>query len=348
MTSELLPRHVKAGYAEYQTVAYPFHLGVVSRKLFTPNTDWVLDPPYARDEAWRVFRPQLEVAREITNFGSNLLKRPFARSQQEVSDLVVISVLFRQSLAALDGTVLCLENGAVHASKLHARALLEASLFIEWVLKKGKDRWGKQLYVWSIRQERHWVRRVIPGTDENRAFADSWREAFGEEWQGRPDIENSAKEQEAEIDALLLSDTYRVINDWFEAYNRNPGVEPDWFRPGPGGVGSLYKLAERLGRRAEYNTFYKSLSYAAHGARTRLHISVGPDAGTVSLEPIRYLEDFPFVFTTAINLTLRIFRALIQEYRPDEEPAFRETYISQWRSRLKPPQVTVNPDHQPI
>ncbi len=302
-----------------------------------PNTDALLDPSYARDEAWRHFRPQLEVAREIAEYSSDLLKRAFASNKRSnVADLIVIAGLFRQALASFDGALLCLENGAVHAAQLQTRALWEASLFIEWILTQGKDRWGRQLYVYSIRQELAWVRRVIDGSPEHAAHAEAWRDAFGYEWEAPEKLATEMQEREREILNFLQSGPHRQINQYFENWNRKG--EPDWYKVGPDAPSSLYAMAVKVGRRAEYTTLYKSWSYHAHGVRTNIHFRMGP-AGMVTIEPIRYLADFPQVFTVATSLALRVLRTVLHEYREGEFERLRQKYIESWRPRLTPPHV---------
>jgi hypothetical protein len=116
------------------------------------STHLILDPAYGREIVQHHLRPQLDAGREIVDYGANLLLRCFLSMERTVGNVMVVGVLFRQAVAALDGFVLCLENGAVDAAEVHSRGALEASLAIEWVLKRGKEEWGRRIWVFSLRQ----------------------------------------------------------------------------------------------------------------------------------------------------------------------------------------------------
>lgn len=304
-----------------------------------PNTDPVLDPAYAKAEARRHFEEQLVVARSMTDYGSQLLKRLFVTSSRgAVPDLISIGLLLRQGLTALDGAVLCMEHGAIDSGHAHARSLLEADLYLEWVLTNGKERWGRQLYVANLRQEREWNRRVIPGTVEQLQLEHAWRTSWQHGPTTSPDTVRTANDRVKEIDELLDTDPYREINGWFDTARGKRPYEPDWYKPGPNAPKSIADIADKLSRRAEYLVLYKVFSYHSHGTRTSTAFSVKSE-GLVTIEPVRALVDFPFLFSIVTGLALRLYQRLLVHYRPSELESFSRTYVSQWRDRLDAPTV---------
>jgi hypothetical protein len=130
----------------------------------------VLDPAYGREIVDRHLRPHVEAAREVVAYGADLLLRCFFSMDRTIGNVMVIGVLFRQAVAALDAFVLCLENGAVDAAEVHSRGALEASLSIDWVLKQGKEEWGRRSWIYSLRQNLQWVRKLIPGRPEYQRY----------------------------------------------------------------------------------------------------------------------------------------------------------------------------------
>ena len=305
----------------------------------TPNTDPILDPRYGAAEAKRHFSTQLAVARDMADYGAQLLKRVFATcGRDKIEDLVVIAALFRQALVSFDACVLCLENGAVDASNVHARGLLETDLYLEWILTQGKERWGRQLYVANLRQERDWDRRVIPGTAENAIFASAWRDTIGKPFVVDPVIEAGARKQEAAINAILEKPAYHAINTSFDKARGTRPYEPEWYKPGPDAPRSIAHIADMLGRKAHYATLYSVFSGHVHGTRTKNGFCVDED-GMVVIEPVRSVADISSTFSPTVAIWRGLCRRIIHHYRPDEAQAFALKYENDWKSRLSFPEI---------
>ena len=54
----------------------------------------------------------------------------------------MLGALLRQIVTMLDGVEVLLSNGASYTAQLQLRALLEASIYIEWILKGDGDKKG--------------------------------------------------------------------------------------------------------------------------------------------------------------------------------------------------------------
>jgi hypothetical protein len=178
--------------------------------LEIPNTNPLLDPTYACEMAKRLFAPQLAAARDVVGYGVALFTRLVATIPDAVPDVVLVTVAFKQAIATLDAGVLCLENGAVYAAFSHARSLLEASLYIDWI-RKDKDNRGRQLYVASLRQDLLWVRRHLPGRPEEKSYREAWESQHGPD---KPPTSVEIAQFEAterRILELLASEPYRAI-----------------------------------------------------------------------------------------------------------------------------------------
>ena len=244
-------------------------------RIDVPNTHALHDPAHAHDQAMKHFSPWLDVGRAIESYGADLLLRAMTTSAESVAALVVIGGMFRQVLVAADGALLCLEHGAVQQSMLHSRSMYEASIGIQWTLQEDWERRARQYYVSSLRQNRTWLQRQIPGTTENLRFEKAWEKM--REPRRSDELEPEARNGLAEIDQLLREPDYREINEWFEQYGkRRKGkhryfAEPYWYQPGPGGAQSIGMLARAVGREAEYATIYKYTSYFVHGSLAENH-----------------------------------------------------------------------------
>ena len=218
-------------------------------KIVFPNTDPLLDPAFASHEAQRCLPDQIALLQELRDHLRDLIKRAFGEHKDSVHDLVVIGGLSKQALVALDGLCICLEAGAAHAGHIQARAQWEATLFVEWILQNGRERWGRQYYVADIRRERNSTRRAIIGTPENAAYQELWRETYEKEPnEFSEEFVKKASEHLAEIDRILARPIYSTINlEFEESVKKRDGREPDWWFQ-PGGPKSIYDMAKAVDR----------------------------------------------------------------------------------------------------
>jgi uncharacterized protein DUF5677 len=317
------------------------------KKIIIPNTDAIFDPAFASEEARRVFGDYLDAAADLREYGKDLLKRLMASSVDNLPDLVVVAGLLRQLVVSLDGWQLCATGGAAQAARVHLRGVLEAFLYMEWILTRGKERWARQLYIATIRANRRSTRRAIPGTEEHRLFSEAWEQSFEQPHTFSAETIAQARLQDRGAQDLMESRVYEHIYRDFEAFVAKRGREPEWFEIGHGAVNSIYGLASELGRRAEYFVLYESYSEAAHGDRTNLHFRKESE-GNLSLEPVRAVAALASDVSLAIGLPMRAYLLLLQHYRPDERPVFARTYVERWRKQMGSPNVTVNTERVPL
>ena len=276
-------------------------------QLEIPNTNPLLDPTYAVGMAQRHFSNQLAAARDIVRYGVALFPRLMSVAPETVADLVLVTVVYKQALAALDAGVLCLENGAVYAGFSHGRSILEASLYVDWI-RKDKDRRGRQFYVANLRQDLLWIRRYLPGRREEKAYRATWEAQHGREKPPTQTEISNLRAGQRRILSMLGSKPYKAIDaDFKTALRGRAQLEPDWYRPGQHGAKSIYDMADKLGRLADYLLVYKYLSYFTHGSRTQLHTKILSN-NTIEIEPIRYLKDFCLALSTLTAQGMTVYR----------------------------------------
>lgn len=278
------------------------------------------------------FAAQLELMRDVVNYGSNLIPRCFKSSPKGVADVVIIAALLKQAVAMLDGVELHVSNAAVLASHVSTRALYEAHLYISWILRSDSDTRARHYYVWNLRQRRKWNNRVIPGTTEHATFQHAlqhlptFQSASPTDQQRVEQLQQEASHDVTQIDQLLTSPSYNAINDAFDNY-WNRSYDPPWHAPC--GVQSIRQLVEELDLLHEYDVLYSSLSSITHSSCFKQHVAVQGDV--IVFEPIRYLESIDFVFNLALSVSFRVYRQILQFYRPGEVDNFNRKYIEEWR-----------------
>ena len=113
--------------------------------------------------------PTLALLRELVDYGVALIVK-CVQSGGSLADLVVQGHFFKHAVTMLDAVEIQLSRGSVFAAGVSARSMLEAYIYLAWILHTDTERRGRQFYVWHLRQKRGWQRRVIPGTDEYERF----------------------------------------------------------------------------------------------------------------------------------------------------------------------------------
>lgn len=306
----------------------------------TPNTNPILDPVWATAEAKRAFKAQLEVARDVCDYGSKLLMRVFSTGEQGVGGVVVLG-LFRQFLAMLDTAVLGLENGAVYGTEPSLRAALEASWSLEWLLRCGGDHERRCFYVATVRDRRSWNRAVIKGTREHAALRKSGRHAAAVLKSAQKYV-SAAREDLKEIRKLLQRTKYRKINAQFAKREKHyrPGRTVPWYELTR--AKSPRMMARQLDREDEHAAMYRSYSATTHGAKLKPHMTVSN--GLVTVEPIRLPNnEWGSTFVFAMGLAFKTYQVLIRSTRPDEEERFNNIYKERWQQAfINVPRVTVS------
>lgn len=232
---------------------------------------------------------QLELIRDLVNYGSNLIARAFNSSQGKMADIIVCGVLLKQIVTMLDGVDVLISAGCGLPSHLPARAAFEASLYLEWILESDSERRATRYLVGNYREERKWSARAINGTQEQEAM----------KWVGiditknRPGLEDGAKNMLAEIDRILAQPGLATINAEFvaaEEKQRSRRKQVEWYHLD--GVTSIRQIADKLNRLREYQFLYSKGSDVTHSARYKDHI--GFKGGRVEMNEIRHLHEANF------------------------------------------------------
>ena len=85
------------------------------------------------------FRAAVDLLRDITNYGTNLIIRCFATGDRKLEDAIILGALLRQAVAMFDAIEILIANAAVHPSQLQERAIFESSLYIDFMLQDDTE-----------------------------------------------------------------------------------------------------------------------------------------------------------------------------------------------------------------
>lgn len=260
---------------------------------------------------------------DVTSYGSNLIPRTFTSSPRQLRDAVLIGVLLRQVVAMLDAMDILLSNGATYASHLQMRALFEASVYIDWILRCHSATKTDYFYVHNIRRKRMWAAKTQPGFTESELFLRMMNDA------GVPltdAAKKSSKELIGEIDGVLGQPKFSGINADFDRYRKKKGREVAWYVPlGPA---SFAAVARAVNKEAYYTIFYSIASEVMHSSSYDRHIKLGKK---LTIQPIRWLDQFQAIFHFSVSMAISAYRAVLTEYRPEELVNFSRKYLEKWQ-----------------
>jgi uncharacterized protein YbaR (Trm112 family) len=140
----------------------------MTARIAAPNTHALYDPAWARAVVDQHYRRQFELYFDIVRYAADLALRALASAPGSIPHHMVLSVLFRQAIAASDAVGVLLKEGAVDQGHLQMRALVEARWGLHLALR-DPEKWGRHIYVASLREQRFRAKRWISGTPEYEA-----------------------------------------------------------------------------------------------------------------------------------------------------------------------------------
>jgi hypothetical protein len=237
------------------------------------------------------YAAQLELLKEVTNYGTNLIPRSFGSSEKALKDVIVIGTLLRQVVAMLDAVEVLTSNGAVYAAGLQARTLFEASAYLEWILKQESEKRAYYYHVHNLRRDRRWALRMQPGSPEANAIPAAVRDlsTFKD-----PSTLQQSKETVDRINVILAQPEFVEINKAFDKCAPDPAkFDRPWHYPL--GKRSIGAVISDLGRTDEYTVFYATWSEVTHSSHHGKHVTFGD--GIVTFKTIRELSGFALLFS---------------------------------------------------
>jgi hypothetical protein len=273
------------------------------------------------------YQPQLDLLSEFRKYSSNLGPRAFESSPKMLPDLILCYGLVMQLTSMLDAVDILMRAGAVHASFAQIRIAFEVSLQIQWMLQKNLNERAVYYYVGEVRRQRIWGLRAQAKTPEYNQFIKDLGFA------SYPGFEQEGASHAKQADTILALPEYASADAAFEAYKKKTKrpYEPAWYKVL--GVGSVAAMASQIGRRAEYAIFYSKGSEVVHSSTYKDHFKFGPKGATVT--PVRNVREAHIAFENIFSTALQAFRAILEFYRPDELPAFAQTFTIEWRDAYR-------------
>lgn len=278
---------------------------------------------------------------DIVNYGTNLIPRCFVSSSRKQADAILLGVLLKQIVTMLDSAEVLISNGCIYPSKLQTRALFEASIYIDFILKSETEKKALYYYVSNLRIDRLWALRTMGESPDQEIF-DSILLNMGKDMleKSRAKYDLGKLEYDS-INDLLSKDIFKEIDEEFDKYKKDNKLkfEPNWYNLFK--YKSIRAIAQDLGRIHEYEFFYSMASDVTHTSRYKDHIRT--ENGKIIFKRIRSLEGIKGELNILIATTLKTYGLILEKYRPGEIQNFKRKYINEWREIFfKTPSVKYN------
>ena len=294
--------------------------------------DGILDRTLFRVQIKETFSEQINLMEQIVNYGTNLVPRCYNSSDRRIPDIVAILSFLKHAVSSLDAISILSREGATLSCFPHIRSLFEIDLYLRWIFQKDYDRRGTAYFVWNIRKKRYWSRCYLNGTAEQTAHSAHMEGAL---------FENVLiPYNQEEIQKAVDHDTVRLsnpelasVNDLFESRMARSGKDVEWYKPFD--VNSIRDMAKRLGDEGAYKVFYTKYSQLTHGQSFEQQLHFDTANSVVVFDHIRTLQSIDEVFQMTFSLAFKIYRTVLQKYRPNEINAFNRKYTEEWRKPFR-------------
>jgi hypothetical protein len=223
------------------------------------------------------FQPQLDVLREVVNYGTNLIAAAFHSSSKQLADVILVPVLLKQVVSMLDAFEVLVSNACVSAAQLQSRAMFEASVYIDFIMLGNEEEKARYYYVSNLRRELTWALRSQEGSAEHAKFFAALGE-FGDALQEtQKATAEPAKAQAQEIQEFLSKEPWKSTNEVLDQAKGNKKYDVAWHEPF--GKRSVRELSDLTGRLHEYEVFYSGASEKMHSSEYKSHISMSTISG---------------------------------------------------------------------
>jgi hypothetical protein len=279
------------------------------------------EPLFDRKRAVALVEPVASVATptliEAVNFATVVAARSIEAARPEPDADVAAFVLFLNVIELADGIQVLIAQSATGPALAVGRSLLEATLFLEFILQADD---GRSLA---------WLAEAVQTRISHLQTLDPIRKSDAKR-RRRNNLPAPSK-RERETSAL----TRREIAS-LQKFLRKPHMAGvlkkvaetrNWYQAYGGGA-TLEQLAGQLGRSQQYQVLYRSWTTAAHPLDIWRRIAVVND--TPAFWPLRDPRDAKSIASSACSLLLLAIRFMAIKYVPSL--SYRDWYIREVRN----------------
>lgn len=242
-------------------------------------------------------------------------------------------LLLRHVLEMLDAISILTRTRCAEPIKLNLRSLLEALLYIEYILE-DKGQWERRAlsYILATKRTHHQqLQKFDPNTAQGKQFLEAVEKDKMASGYKLPELPKGFSEPSS----LFSSEYYKDVEaEWQrmkeERKKQGRTAHISWYSLF-GGPKSLKELADKVRLTLLYETLYRFDSDYAHGGAILSYFrSKGDQPAFVSLRHPRNLQNF---VATSITLALRVYRIMLGFFDAEKLRMLEQWYIARIRNR---------------
>jgi hypothetical protein len=247
----------------------------------------------------------------------------FNRDYSDPRSKIVLSILLRRVLEALDGISILIKSGSITNTKLLMRSMLELLMDIKYILMKDSSKRAGRYLGFQFIDEDEKFERFLDGGEE--AYKEFEKEIKRELMFGIS-ITNNRETVRKNIDDKrnLYSTDGSEFFDVYSQYKKTKNPPGYWFKLFDGPK-NIFEYAIEVDMKTIYNFLYSDFSQAVHG-RDFLHQWQAAKNGKagITIHGLRLCDEVGRLSAIAMFIAIRILHEYVNSIPGDNGHVFHD------------------------
>ncbi len=253
---------------------------------------------------------------EFVNFGTHILywdAHPKTNGEENIPP----TMLFRHFLDLIDSVSILVGHGCGDTPKLLMRGALEVTLGIEYLFEKDTHDRAMAFLVVEILNEIKVLKKLNPKTSEGTQLHKILKtEGLVPDF--KPGDKYNLEDEVLRKESILQLPQFQKAFKEYEQLKANKEANPKWYRF-YGGPKNVEALSLHLNQKTLYELLYRKWSGAIHGSDVYLGRLTKNSEGGVDIMQLRFIKDVQEIVRYAMILSLKVFKAYIDNRIPEKE-----------------------------
>jgi len=264
---------------------------------------------------------------EVVNFGSNIIEwdnKPVSDGEENIAPMM----LLRHLLDVVDSISILTRNATGDPAKILARAVLEITLYLEYLFEKDTHNRAMAFLVEDTIRLIKSMKKIHPNKKESKEMYEVFKSEnllsnLNVTIKDTEELDNFLKSKESLLQLPQFKNAYKE----YEKLKKNGEANPKWYRYF-NGPKNIEALAKHLKQRSLYEIIYRKWSGSVHGTDIYLgKIQSTEDPGKVDIVQIRFVKDVQEVVSYSLIMACKVFRLYIQKRIPGKNMEYANWYL---------------------
>jgi len=261
----------------------------------------------------------------VVDFGSNVFKYDLDKNRGS-DENIPITLTLRHFIELADAIAILIKKASVDPAKLLLRGALEAYFGLEYLFEADTQNRAMAFMVCYIHKKLKFFAKFDPNKPQSQQFQASIRND-----RLQPDF-SSSQHTKFEIEknkweALLQKPIYQSAEADYQRLINSGESNPSWYRLF-NGPRNIEQLAKHLKLTIFYEILYRQWSGPTHGTDIFEGKIFGNADGSADIVQIRYAKDAQSVTSSAIALSLKVYKLYMEKRIPERLEEYNNWYIT--------------------